>query len=76
MRTFVWGVILYRSLNNASVNLYMGGGSVFVRGVIVRVGEVCIGCGESSVGVDDGRYAHTRGWGTGGVARVALVKAP
>ncbi len=44
--------------------------------VVVRVGEMGIGCGEQSVRVDDGRYAHTPGWGTGGVARVALVKAP
>ena len=32
-----------------------------------------VGCVESSVWVDAGRTPDTRGWGTGGVARVALV---
>jgi hypothetical protein len=41
---------------------------VFVWEGIVRIGEVVMGCVESSVRVDDGRTPDTRGWGTGGVS--------
>jgi hypothetical protein len=46
--------------------LSASGGIVFAGEVMVRVGEMRIGCVKQSVGVDDGVRPHTRGWGTGG----------